>query len=118
MATSAAAHTLLNVLDQSDTSVAANTAAQTSSAPNAESELSLVPPSAHTTPRSTRSRKTRGSHNTEVVEKQAPKRPKPPPKPSAPKSRVLPSPPTRSTTTEPITLKSSDKLLRDYEKNG
>lgn len=57
MSSAAGAHTLLNVLDQFNTSKAANTAAKAASAPDAESELSLVPSLAHTTPRSTRSSK-------------------------------------------------------------
>jgi hypothetical protein len=57
MSTSSAAHTLLNVLAQSDTSAAASTAAGATSAPNIESDLSTPPVLALTTPRTTRRNK-------------------------------------------------------------
>ncbi|THY15600.1 hypothetical protein D6D01_07865 [Aureobasidium pullulans] len=57
MSISTAAHTLLNLLDQSDSSGAAIATSQDAPAINANSELSSPPPSATTTPRKTRGTK-------------------------------------------------------------
>lgn len=102
MAVSAASHTLLNVLNQSDTSKAANTAAQAGSEPNAESELSSVPPSTHTTPRSTR--RTKRVQWIDEVNDQATGRPRRSTRGVAPK-RLGESPEAESSTQARATLK-------------
>jgi hypothetical protein len=183
-----AAHNLVNVLDQSDSSGAAAATSQDAPVNNADSELSSLPTITTTTPRKTRSTKriswegdhkeaspqrprrsnrgvapkrlgesndaesltsqrvaqkrtpatqppqpppkrvsagrkplsnaantlgkTRGLNTAKVVAKQTPKRLKPPAKPATPKSRVQPSPPTRSTTTGPIIPKLKSKLSK------
>jgi len=74
MSISSAAHTLLYVAGQSEASVADSTAANATTAPEADSELSTPPPSATTTPRSTRNTK-RVTWQGDLPE-QSPKRPR------------------------------------------
>lgn len=74
MSTSSAAHTLLNALDPSDTSVAANTVSQDAPANDADSELISTYSSNHTTLR--KSRNSRRIHWQEEVEEQVPRIPR------------------------------------------